>query len=197
MSVPEFFLSTVIPEPSYEFMTAETQILALFNVGDTVLQFYWWRERRQVIVYTQTHRLWLLQNDLRIRESIADLMIWPEFWIEADNMVLFDGPEFRHGFAMPDALEQVFLDCEWSDYACDWRPVSGTITKKVFVPTPPAKTHAFPRVSRWSRDESLRGDDETLCGAKELLRSDDDETSLSDDDAPPSPRKWLRFQTWE
>jgi hypothetical protein len=179
MSVPEFFRSTIIPEPSYEFITKETQILALFNVEEKLLQFYWWRERRQVIVYVHAHRLWLLQDDLLIRESIADALDWSEARVTTDNLVLFDGPGFRHGMAMPTPLERVFLDCEWSDYACDNRPISGSVVKKVFPPSPPVTSHlVFPRASRWSpRTE--------------------DESSLSDDDSPPSPRKWLRYQTYK
>jgi hypothetical protein len=183
MSVPEFNVSYPIPEPSYEFMSSQTQILALFTVDDKLLHYYWWRERRQVIIYVHAYKMWLQQDDMVIRDSIADILDWTEASVLTQDMVLFDGPGFGSATPMPDQLERVFLDCEWSDYACDFRPVIGVVVKKIFPPVP-VNTHlVFPplRASRWS----ARSDDEF------------DQSSLSDDDTPPSPRKWLRYQSWK
>lgn len=180
-SVPEFYRSTVIPDPTAALrVDGECTVLATIATDEGFLLYWWWESQRKVILWSQKHRLWLLQEDMTIRESIADALDWSPAIAEVDNLMIFDGPERRHGMSLPERLVGYFLDCEWSDYACDHRPVSGHVFKKVLPPAPVYTGHTiFPvfRASRW-----------------------EDEESLSDDETPPSPRKWrspLRKTSWK
>lgn len=161
-SVPDFLLSTVIPEPSAEAVR-DFLPLAFLTWGDDVLAYYMWPEYRKVIVWTERHNLWFLQDDMRIRDSISDVLGCAAGTLELWNFMLFDGPAYRHGVQMPDKLAELFLDCEWSDYACDRRPVSARISIRF-------------------------GDLHTVAAAPVQNRND---ASVSDDDAPPKQLRRL------
>jgi hypothetical protein len=178
-SPPEFFHTTIIPAPS-EAALAAFQPLALISTEHGVLSYHWWSEQRKVVIWAEMYDLWLLQKDLMVRASIADILDWPESFVHAENLMLFDDPQYNHGFQLPEALARMFGDCEWSDYACDHRPVSAHVTKK--SPALPAVASAstapvvFPpfRASRWSQQSSVS------------------EESSSDDELPRQPlrRRW-------
>ena len=156
-SPPEFFHTTIIPAPS-ETVLAAFQPLALISTEHGVLSYHWWTEHRKVVIWAEMYDLWLLQKDLVVRASIADILDWPESFVHAENIMLFDDPHYNHGFQLPEALAKVFGNCEWSDYACDHRPVSAYVTKKSpMAPIAPATLVVFPpfRASRWSRQSSV------------------------------------------
>jgi hypothetical protein len=130
----------------------------LISTEHGVLSYHWWTEHRKVVIWAEMYDLWLLQKDLVVRASIADILDWPESFVHAENIMLFDDPHYNHGFQLPEALAKVFGNCEWSDYACDHRPVSAYVTKKSpMAPIAPATLVVFPpfRASRWSRQSSV------------------------------------------
>jgi hypothetical protein len=133
-----------------------------------MLAYYWWNEPRKVVVWAQRYGLWLLQDDLVIRDSIADILGCSAAAIETWNMMLFDGPEYHHGVQLPEKMAELFLECEWSNYACDHRPVTGHLSIRFGGVHPAA---AVPESS--------------------------DESSLSDDNTPPSPRRWRRWESYK
>lgn len=127
--MPVSFLSTIIPMPS-EMALESLQTLAIFTFGDRLIVFRWWAEHRKVIVHSDLNHTWYIQDDLDIRTSLADILDWGSHSVAVDSLMLYDDATYRHGLALPPALERVFLDCEWSDYACDHRPISGRVFKK-------------------------------------------------------------------
>lgn len=127
----EFSRSIVIQEPSEE---AQRNLipLAILVCGNDILVYYWRGERhRKVFLWAQRYDLWLQQNDMKIRESISDVLGCDSRTLEIGNMMLFDGPMYNYCVQMPTKLEELFLDCEWSDYACDRMPVSGRVSIRI------------------------------------------------------------------
>ena len=116
------FLSTIIPMPS-EMALESFQPLAIFTIGDRLIVFRWWAEHRKVVVHNDINHTWYIQDDLEIRTSLADILNWDSLDVGVDTLMLYDTATYHHGVALPSALERVFLDCEWSDYACDHRPL--------------------------------------------------------------------------
>lgn len=167
--VPDFILSSVIPEPAQQALENFLP-LAILTLGDDMLSYYWWSSQSKVVVWAQHYNLWLQQNDAKIRDSLADVLGCVGLALETSNMMLFDGPRFHHGVQLPDKMAELFLDCEWSDYACDRRPVTGRLTIRF--------GGAHPSV------------------ASAVSPTNSNESSLSDDDAPPSPRRWRRWPHW-
>jgi hypothetical protein len=159
-SFPPFTYTSVILEPSPSAFSV-LHPLSLLNWGDNIFAFYWWAEQKKVIIWAQKYAQWLLQPDMNIRDSILDIVDLPGTDVELTNFVLYDGPLLQHAAEMPERMKELFLDCEWSDYACDHRPVTGRIS--IRCATVPASL---------------------AC-----------EDSLSDDDAPPSPRRWRRWES--
>lgn len=149
--------------------------LATLTSSNGVLVFWWWSDHRKVIVWQESTHTWVMQNDICIRDSIADILDCSASTVDVSNLMMFEGPACRHGFALSEPLAGLFLDCEWSDYACDRRPVMGDVLKKRVV---------YPR----------HGGSDWLTGAD----YSESVESLSDDDTPPSPRKMRRHRySWK
>jgi hypothetical protein len=138
---------------------AEAHPIAILTWGDNAFAFYWWDAHKKVIIWAQKYGQWLLQADMNIRDSILDIVDLPGADVELSNVMLFDGPTFHRGVELPEKMKELFLDCEWSDYACDHRPIMGNIS---------------------------------ICYAPRAV-SVEREESLSDDETPPSPRRWRRW----
>jgi hypothetical protein len=166
-SVPDFLLSTVIPEPSEAALRGFTP-LGILTWGENMLTYYWWDEPRKVVVWAQRYGLWLLQDDCVIRDSLADVLGCSADALETWNLMLFDGPDYHHGLQLPEKMAELFLVCEWSDYACDHRPVTGHLSIRF-------------------------GDVHPVASSADVSSND----SLSDDEAPPSPRRWQRWHSYK
>jgi hypothetical protein len=147
---------------------ADLQPLASITTESGALSFYWWNAHRAVVVWAEMYGAWLLQKDLEIRRSLADILDWPESFVHGEHFMLFNNVRYNHGIELPEKLATWFLQCQWSDYACDRRPVSVHVTKK--APAPPTHSAVSPpaifppfRASRWSdAEEEKESDDEFI-----------------------------------
>lgn len=162
-SVPNFVLSSVIPEPS-SVALGDFRPLAILTWGDDMLAYYWWTSERKVILWAQRYNLWLQQDDLKIRNSIADVLGCESGTLETWNMMLYDSPAYHHAVHLPEKIAELFLDCEWSDYACDCRPVTGQLSIKFVDAHSPTDSEeslcdddAPPSPRRWRRWRHLDG----------------------------------------
>ena len=159
-SFPPFAYTSVILEPSPSAYGTLSP-LAILRWGDNAFAYYWWAAQKKVVIWAEKYSMWLLQTDMNIRDSILDIVDLPGTEVELDSFIVYDGPSLHHAVEMPERMKELFLDCTWSDYACDHRPISGRIS-----------------IRCTTVDSTLE------C-----------EASLSDDDAPPSPRRWRRWMS--
>jgi hypothetical protein len=139
------YISTFIPEPSAEFLAAAARPLATFSFDFGVMTFYWWTVEQSVLVRcsdSNGRNEWFLQPDGSIRRSIADLLD-DDYYLKLKELMIFTSLEYKHGIAAPQRLRDDFFRCEWSDYACDLRVISGAVelreSKKVEEETEPMK----------------------------------------------------------
>jgi hypothetical protein len=122
-------ISTPIPPPA-----AESGLfgLAWFSTPLGPLTVYWWDLYKSVVLHISYSNLWFIQNNGLIRDSIADIFNWESSLITADELQQF---RYTSGFTggyynLPEDLTSKFLECEWSDYACDRRPIRGHLFER-------------------------------------------------------------------
>jgi hypothetical protein len=120
-------MSIRIPHPSLEY--EETFPIARLTGPDGNLNFHWWASQRSVIVQLTPLDHWYIMPDCGIRDSLADLMDCSEAELTPGALYMMTMPDERGGYLepLPEKMVETFLDCEWSDFACDRRPVVGHI----------------------------------------------------------------------
>lgn len=120
-------MSIRIPRPSLE--SEETFPIARLTGPDGNLNFHWWVPERAVIVQLTPRDAWYILPDCLIRDSLADLLECDGRELVPGALYMMTTADMGGGYleALPENMVRTFLDCEWSDYACDRRPVVGHI----------------------------------------------------------------------
>ena len=124
------YVSVSIPEPSADFLTSAARPLAVLTFDFGVMEFWWWTDEHKVLVRCAGPEYeadaWYLQPDMKIEHSVGELLD-KEYYMTLESMMLFKDDLYRHGKTASEQLRHDFFKCEWSDYACDSRPVSATV----------------------------------------------------------------------
>lgn len=134
-----------------EPIVMEFSRLASFKTDSGLLTYYMWSSCKKVVVYYEKEAAWFIQDDINICQSISDICRMAPDKLKVSELRMFESLISDKSTVLPTIISDDFLECNWSDYACDRRPIGGNV---------------------W------------------FIDNDD---SLSDDDAPPSPRKQRRF----
>lgn len=141
-------LSTPIPPPLTDWESTTLRLVAAVTTFSGGILVYWWVPHRSVVIYVSERNEWYLQNDMPIRESLADLMNWDPYLVRSREVFMFTGRSWGGaGAFLPPFMSTAFLDCEWSDYACEHRVIDVTVFERAEVP---------------QSAESL-SDDESMC----------------------------------
>jgi hypothetical protein len=101
--------------------------IATFSVPDGFLEFYWWFERRNVIVHkvdcgVSEWGIWNGGGGATIPQMICAALSVREVSVSA--LFEHDGARAK---AFSDEMAASFPSCEWSDYACDRMVISGSV----------------------------------------------------------------------
>ncbi len=120
-------MSIRIPCPFLEH--EETFPIARLTGPEGNLHFHWWVPQRSVIVQITTVDRWYLMPDCVIRDCLADLMECHGSELTPGALYMMTTADGGGGYLepLPEKIAETFLDCEWSDFACDRRPVVGHI----------------------------------------------------------------------
>ena len=106
--------SVRIPAPD----VATLEQLAQFDTPDGLLQAFWVRDTRQVVL--EFGDKWYIQGDGYILDSVAEILCIKESVINVHNLKagnLFDPSTFDE--ADPEMARQIY-NCMWSDFTCDY-----------------------------------------------------------------------------
>ena len=128
-------ISTQIPKPSATFFSNDGFALGTFVFDFGAMEFYWWDAQKAVIARCSDEHgweEWYIQPNANIRCSITDLLDG-DYYLKLTELMMFDNTELKHGVRAPQLIRDNFFRCEWSDYACDRRAVSGSIVLRDFV----------------------------------------------------------------
>jgi len=123
------FLTMSIRIPCPSLSSEETFPIARLTGPDGNLHFHWWVPQRSVIVHIPVVDHWYLMRDCVLRDCLADLMECDGDELVPGALYMMTTPDECGGHleALPEKMVETFLDCEWSDFACDRRPVIGHI----------------------------------------------------------------------
>jgi hypothetical protein len=96
--------------------------LGTFTFSNNIhIRLFWWN--RCVIITDGAD--WYLQKDGGVAETLKHFHGNMNYAVK--NLFLFEDGSYRHGRSAPHEIAQHFLDCDWSDFACDRLVVSGNI----------------------------------------------------------------------
>jgi len=110
------FYSIEIPTPNISALTFNR--LAQIRTSTEYIEVFWWPEKRKVVFCI--NGLWYIQPDGNIRKSVASLLGWEERTVSFQELFIFEGASYQHGYAASANDERHFLECDWSDYAVDY-----------------------------------------------------------------------------
>jgi len=113
MSSFSTFYNVSIPEP---VLNDQLEQLAQIKGPHDLLEIYWMPKTKQIIAWDGLG--WWIQPNGLISHSLAVLMDCREWSIITEEIHLFDR-DYKNGERAPEDMERKFLECEWSDYACD------------------------------------------------------------------------------
>jgi hypothetical protein len=120
-----------IPKP------AETEFTAMYALGtftftnNSHIRLYWWNITRSVVITTGND--WYIQKDGLIVDTLAHFLEAERSHVRVDNHFLFNNGCYTNGRTAPHDIVQTFLECEWSDFACDKMVICGNVCKKRIV----------------------------------------------------------------
>jgi hypothetical protein len=187
-----------IPTPDYDTLRSFRPVANL-STPRGYYNFYWWVDYRRIIYYDSTLGKWRMMPDWKIGATLEILTGIDVAELElGEEMRVFTGAQgptghdWVDGVDMDDDRRRHFLECEWSDYACDYLKVSGEVRRRAPVVTPAPRPIPFPQTP-WRSWGSW-----AVAGAGAGARTDDDvaETETrdaTDDEELRSPRNRLRY----
>lgn len=109
------FYSIEIPTPNIP--STHLNALAQIRTPTEYIEVFWWPEKRKPIFCINGQ--WYIQPDGNIRGSIAVLLGSEERAVQFQDLFLFEGAKYVHGYAASQNDERSFVECDWSDYAVD------------------------------------------------------------------------------
>jgi hypothetical protein len=121
-------LSIPIPSPVITAEDPNFHLLAAVATFSGGILVYWWAPYRSVILHVSEQNTWYIQEDMLISESLANLMNWDPSLVRSNEIFMYEGRTLGGaGAFVPAEMSGRFLTCEWSDYACEHRPISVTV----------------------------------------------------------------------
>jgi hypothetical protein len=115
------FYSIRIPTPELPGL----QQLAQFISPIGLIEAYWMRAERQVVIRTIADDSWFVQPNGKVIESLSSIIGISSSYIVMRDLFLFE--EKGHGKLADNQTQDYFYDCEWSDYASDFIAIQAVI----------------------------------------------------------------------